>query len=175
MVGDIVGSGRVGADDAGRHDAQVPFRVAGRGQALVARHRVGGVAVGAGAVVLLAIGTKRERIPAAVSAVVLVALGFGLSYIQWTKPVGERIFVSMLQGNIDQFTKWDPEFRNENIQAYMDLMDPDKYPNVETSHLVIWPETALSDFFQQSTEDVMLPMQQWAKEAKTDVLMGGFF
>ena len=133
------------------------------------------VAVGAGALVLLVIGTKRERILAAVSAVVLVALGFGLSYIQWTKPVGERIFVSMLQGNIDQFTKWDPEFRNENIQAYMDLMDPDKYPNVETSHLVIWPETALSDFFQQSTEDVMLPMQQWAKEAKTDVLMGGFF
>ena len=133
------------------------------------------VAVGAGALVLLVIGTKRERILAAVSAVVLVALGFGLSYIQWTKPVGERIFVSMLQGNIDQFTKWDPAFRNENIQAYMDLMDPDKYPNVETSHLVIWPETALSDFFQQSTEDVMLPMQQWAKEAKTDVLMGGFF
>jgi apolipoprotein N-acyltransferase len=133
------------------------------------------VAVGAGALVLFVIGSNRERILATVSALVLVALGFGLSTIQWTQPIGERIFVSMLQGNVDQFTKWDPDFRNENIQAYMDLMDPDKYPNVETSHLVIWPETALSDFFQRSVDDVMLPMQEWSKEAKTDILMGGFF
>src|SRR5690606_31694919 len=47
VIGDVVRGGRVGADDAGRHDAHAPLGVAGRGQALVARHRVGSVAVGA--------------------------------------------------------------------------------------------------------------------------------
>jgi len=131
------------------------------------------VAVGAGALVLLVLGTLRERLIASVLTVVTVAGGFGLGQIRWTEPAGEPLFVSMLQGNVDQLTKWSREFRNDNIQAYLDLMDGDKYPNVESSHLVIWPETALADSFQQS-DDVMLPLQDWAREAKVDVLVGGF-
>lgn len=131
------------------------------------------VALGAGAGVLVLMGTLRERVIALVLVGVTVAGGFGLGQIRWTQPAGEPLFVSMLQGNVDQLTKWSPEFRNENIQAYLDLMDGDKNPNVESSHLVIWPETALADFFPQAL-DVMLPLQDWAREAKADVLVGGF-
>jgi apolipoprotein N-acyltransferase len=132
------------------------------------------VVLGAGALVLLVLGSMRERLLAAALAVLVVAGGFGLGQIRWTEPASkEPLYVSMLQGNVDQLTKWAPEFRNENIQAYLDLMDGDKYPDVETSHLVIWPETALADFFPQSL-DVLLPLQDWAREAKADLLVGGF-
>lgn len=131
------------------------------------------VALGAGAAVLVLMGTLRERVIALLLVGVTVVGGFGLGQIRWTQPAGEPLFVSMLQGNVDQLTKWSQEFRNENIQAYLDLMDGDKYPNVESSHLVIWPETALADFFPQSL-DVLLPLQDWAREAKADVLVGGF-
>ncbi|QTR44502.1 apolipoprotein N-acyltransferase [Thiothrix litoralis] len=131
------------------------------------------VALGAGALVLLVVGTSRERIIALSLTVVTVAGGFGLGQIRWTQPAGEPLYISMLQGNVDQLTKWSPEFRTDNIQAYLDLMDGDKYPNVESSHLVIWPETALSDYFPLSL-DVMLPLQQWARDAKADLLVGGF-
>jgi apolipoprotein N-acyltransferase len=131
------------------------------------------VAFGAGALVLLLLGSLRERVIAAALVAMTVAGGFGLGQIRWTQPAGEPLFVSMLQGNVDQLTKWSPDFRNENIQAYLDLMDGDKNPNVESSHLVIWPETALADFFPQAL-DVLLPLQDWAREAKADVLVGGF-
>lgn len=131
------------------------------------------VALVAGALVLLVRGTRRERVIASAFAVITATGGIGLGQIRWTQPAGEPLFVSMLQGNVDQLTKWSQEFRNENIQAYLDLMDGDRYPNVETSHVVIWPETALADSFQQSA-DVMLPLQEWAREAKVDVLIGGF-
>lgn len=133
------------------------------------------VALGAGIVLVLALGTLRERVLAAVLAVVTTAGGYGLGFVHWTQAAGEPLYVSMLQGNVDQLTKWDPAFRNENVQAYLNLMDQDKYPDVVQSHLVIWPETALADFFHFSKDDVMLPLQAWAKEAEAELLVGGFF
>ena len=133
------------------------------------------VALGAGVLVLLAVGSMKERAIAAGITLLTTAVGFGLSHVQWTSIKGEPIYVSMLQGNVDQFTKWDPAFRNDNIQAYLNLMDGDKYPNVEKSQLVIWPETALSDFFHQSRDDVLLPLQTWAADANADLLVGGFY
>lgn len=131
------------------------------------------VALGAGALVLLVLGSMRDRIIAVSLVVVAVVGGFALGQIRWTQPAGEPLYVSMLQGNVDQLTKWEPAFRNDNIQAYLDLMDPDRYPDVERSHLVIWPETALADYYPQAL-DVMLPLQDWAREAKADLLVGGF-
>jgi apolipoprotein N-acyltransferase len=133
------------------------------------------VALGAGALVLLVVGSMRER-AVAVSVVLLTTLGgFGLGHVQWTKPAGDFLYVSMLQGNVDQLTKWDPAFRTENVQAYLNLMDEEKYPDVRRSHLVIWPETALSDFFHFSKDDIMLPLQDWAKDTGSELLVGGFF
>lgn len=132
------------------------------------------VALGAGAVVLLIVGPVRERAVAGVLAVIITLGGLGLGKVSWTQPAAEPLFVSMLQGNVDQLSKWDAAYRTENIQAYMDLMDGDYYPNVERSHLVIWPETALPDSFVRSRDDVMLPLQAWARELRNEILIGGF-
>ncbi len=133
------------------------------------------VALGAGILVLLVVGSMKERIIAVSLAVVTTAGGFGLAQINWTEPAGEPLIVSMLQGNVDQLTKWEPDFRNANIQAHLDLMDAGKNPDVERSHLVIWPETALSDHFHFSRDDVLLPLQDWARESEADLLVGGFY
>ena len=133
------------------------------------------IALGAGSLLALLLCTKPVKWIAASILISTTLIGWGLGFISWTKPVGEPIFVSMLQGNVDQYTKWDPAFRNENVQAYLNLMDGDKYPDVERSHLVIWPETALSDFFHFAHDDVLLPLQDWAKEAQAELLVGGFY
>lgn len=128
------------------------------------------VAVGAGALVLVVIGERLQKLYAAVLMVGLFALGYGLSWINWTQPVGEKLFVSLIQANIPQEDKWLPEFRNEHIQKHIDLMEP----RINSSHLIIWPETAIFDTFQQSMEDVVNPLQEVFKAAETDLLMGGF-
>jgi apolipoprotein N-acyltransferase len=116
------------------------------------------------------IGERLQKLYAAVLMVGLFALGYGLSWINWTQPVGEKLFVSLIQANIPQEDKWLPEFRNEHIQKHIDLMEP----RINSSHLIIWPETAIFDTFQQSMEDVVNPLQEVFKAAETDLLMGGF-
>lgn len=133
------------------------------------------VALGAGALVVALHGHWVQRGIALSAVLTTTAGGYGLSLVNWTQPAGEPLYISTLQGNVDQLTKWDAAFRNENVQAYLDLMDGDKYPDVVNSHLIIWPETALSDFFHLSKDDVMLPLQDFAREAETDMLVGGFF
>lgn len=134
------------------------------------------VALGAGCLLLALLGSLKERIAAGAIVLVTTLGGLGLMQINWTQPVADKpLYVSMLQGNVDQLLKWDKAYRTENVQAYLDLMDYDRFPAVEHSHLVIWPETALSDFFHFSMEDVILPLQEWARESKTDALIGGFY
>lgn len=132
------------------------------------------VALGSGALVLFLIGNKAQRVAAISVVFITTFVGLGLSQIRWVSAAGEPLYISMLQGNIDQNVKWVPEYRNTNIQTHFDLMHPDVYPDVERSHLVIWSETALSDYFLRAT-DVLYPLQDWANESGADVLVGGFF
>lgn len=133
------------------------------------------VALGAGMLVLLVVGSMKERVIAGVLAVVTTLGGLGLAQINWTKPAGDPMIVSMLQGNVSQLTKWDKAYRSANIQAYLDLMNADNFPDVERSHLVIWPETALPDFYHFAKDDVLVPLQGWAQDSGTDLLVGGFY
>ncbi len=128
------------------------------------------VALGAGALVLVMIGSRLQKSYAVLVIAGLFAVGYGLGLIHWTKPTGEKLFVSLIQANIAQEDKWLSEFRNEHIQKHIDLMEP----RINTSHVIIWPETAIFDTFQQSMDDVVKPLQEVFKTAETDLLMGGF-
>ena len=128
------------------------------------------VALGAGAVVLLALGTQRERLIAVSLLLVSMALGFGLGWIQWTKPVGDKLYVSMIQANIKQEEKWDQSLNVTHVQKHLDMMER----HMENSHVIIWPETAIADTFQQSMNDLILPLQQNFATQENDLLVGGF-
>jgi apolipoprotein N-acyltransferase len=72
-----------------------------------------------------------------VFALIWVA-GSYLSFINWTKPVGKPIQVSLVQGNIAQDLKWSAD----QIQPTLD-----KYARLTQAHwdskIVIWPESAI--------------------------------
>ncbi len=128
------------------------------------------VALGAGALVLLVTGKSRERIAALCVLLLTTAIGFGLGLIQWTKPHGEPLYVSLIQGNIAQEEKWVPAQRSDHIRKHWELMSD----YVSKSDLVIWPETAIPDTFQRSMEDVILPLQAITTELGNGLLVGGF-
>jgi apolipoprotein N-acyltransferase len=128
------------------------------------------VALGAGALVLLVMGGIRERTTAVSVLVLTTAIGFGLGLIQWTKPHGEPLYVSLIQGNIAQEEKWVPALRSDHIRKHWELMSD----YVSKSDLVIWPETAIPDTFQRSMEDVILPLQEISTDLGNNLLVGGF-
>lgn len=69
----------------------------------------------------------------------LMVTGYFLKSVPWTTPTGEKLYISLIQGNLSQNEKFIPELRNEHIQKQIDMtMYPEEQSPLETSHIVIW-------------------------------------
>lgn len=69
-----------------------------------------------------------------------------LNNIQWTVPSTRgAIEVALVQGNIDQNEKWQPQYRQKFLELYYNLT-----LDVQTSGLVVWPETAVPVLYRYS-------------------------
>jgi apolipoprotein N-acyltransferase len=128
------------------------------------------LAVAAGAALLLLLFLAREgsRRMAAVSALALFWFaGWGLNTVQWTKPVGERLSVVLIQGNIPQERKW----KIEQLRPTLDLYIDHTLANWG-SDLIIWPETAMPAFRHQLEADVIQPLSEVARGQQSQLLIG---
>jgi apolipoprotein N-acyltransferase len=114
------------------------------------------------------------RVLPALLGVVIAMSAWGLSHINWTSPVGKPFTASVLQGNISQNEKLDPDNLDAMIALYQDMTQ-----KAWNSDLIVWPETALFATFNNHMDTVILPLQQSHQSTpgardKT-LLIGGFF
>ncbi len=81
-------------------------------------------------------------------ATVILLTGYGLSQIQWTKDIGPAQKIVVLQGNIDQATKWTQAgYRNaRDYYIGQTLAHPD-------ADIIVWPETAVPGFWRRFYEE----------------------
>ena len=78
-----------------------------------------------------------------------------------------KIF-SVIQGNIDQTIKWDPKYTRASEKKYLNLsLSQAKYQ----PDLIIWPETALTFYFQKKGSNSN-KIKQFIRVSKTDFLIG---
>lgn len=93
--------------------------------------------------------------------------GQGLKTIDWTQAVGEPIKTAIMQGNVPQHIKWNPEQLVNTLALYQ------KTTQAYWDHdLVVWPENALPAFYHQLENFYLNPLQQLALKNKTDILLG---
>ena len=98
---------------------------------------------------------------------VLWAGGLGLQQLPWTRPAGEPIRVSLLQGNIPQAEKWLREMREPSVQLYLEMTG-----SVPDSRIVVWPETAVPAFDSDVESTLLAPLHRLLQEQRRDVLLG---
>lgn len=111
---------------------------------------IGSLGLGFLAVFIAALLTASWRRPAPlVTVLVLLAVGFALRGAAWTEPVGEPLKVSLLQGNIPQDLKWNPERLPLSLETYQKLALAAPAP------LVVLPETAIPLFFDDIPRDLL--------------------
>jgi len=97
---------------------------------------------------------NKKTLTAAVSAVlgvILLNYGYGIYRLQETETLAATatsLKVRMVQGNIDQSVKWNPQYQRETIGAYTSLSEAGGV----RPELVVWPETAFPAFFQDENE-----------------------
>ncbi|MES2407913.1 MAG: apolipoprotein N-acyltransferase [Pseudomonadota bacterium] len=111
---------------------------------------------------VLALGRMRFVLMAAI----LWVGGWGLSQIHWTQPIGAPLAVSLLQGNIPQDMKWQPEKVVDTLRDYRAMVadSPGK--------LIILPETAIPVFYDQVPASYLNDLAETARAHGGDVLVG---
>jgi apolipoprotein N-acyltransferase len=102
-------------------------------------------------------------------AVPLIAIwitGFGLQHIQWTQPSGERVTVSLLQGNISQDMKWRADQIVNAMETYGRLaLD-------SSSRLIITPEISIPLSRGEVPSRYLTELARHARQNDGDILVG---
>lgn len=103
----------------------------------------------------------------AIMAGVALLTSFGLSHVQWGQATGEKLSVSLLQGNIPQDLKWQAQFRDQSLQIYYELSQSEWGRD-----LVVWPESAIPFFQDDVSQQFLEPVAQEARQAGSTWITG---
>jgi apolipoprotein N-acyltransferase len=111
----------------------------------------------------------RERRRAGVLLLPALAWGAGawLDHQQWSSPRGDAITVSLVQGNVAQEDKWQPENMQETLTRYAEMTF-----NGTHSDVYVWPETAIPAFYDQVDESYIPFLQEQLEEQGATMLTG---
>jgi apolipoprotein N-acyltransferase len=116
---------------------------------------------------LLVVLWMKRQLPYAIAFLVIWMAGDRLKTVEWTLPIGEPIKVTMIQGNIPQAIKWNPEQLYKTLALYEARTEQNW-----DSDLIIWPENAVTVFYHQAEEYFLSPLAQKAKQNQTNILLG---
>ena len=122
------------------------------------------VALSSGLLVLVA--QKHTSKVAVMAFVTLWVSGALLKQIEWSKPQGVPISVALLQGNIAQDMKWQPEVAQQTLDQYLEMIVS------ANGQLIITPETALPILSNQIPDEYLTRIKTHAQENHGDVLIG---
>lgn len=96
----------------------------------------------------------------------MVFMSSTLVNINWTQAEGNPITVSLVQGNIPQQIKWDPDYLKMTLDRYAQLSE-----NHWQSQIVVWPEAAIPLLLQNASEFIK-NLDQKAKQNHTTFITG---
>ncbi len=112
------------------------------------------------------ISNTNKRLPVVVLLAVIWLVCWGLTVINWTKPQGKPISVSLIQGNIPQSVKWNPNQITTTLTRYRNLT----LQNIH-QRIIIWPEAAIPIWYSQA-QQFILPLAATLKKSGTALLTG---
>ncbi|WP_018604751.1 apolipoprotein N-acyltransferase [Uliginosibacterium gangwonense] len=106
--------------------------------------------------------------PVVALLVVLVA-GGGLRWVAWTQPQGKPIEVALLQTNIPQDLKWQPEQLMQWLNLNYSMVDKQ-----QQARLVVLPETTLPLLIEHLPQGYLDAMRESVAKHGADLIFGVF-
>jgi len=120
------------------------------------------------AVDAFASATPRRALAWLAMMAAISAAGLLVGLPTWTLPVGEPVTVSLVQGNVTQDLKFDPEFRPRTFELYTELVAASR------GRLVVLPESAFPVFAGEMPEQVLLDLVRSVVARDGDIMVGLF-
>ncbi len=120
----------------------------------------------AGLLVIVVTDSGEARVAGGVALAVAFGLGQLLKQIEWTSPHGAPLKVALLQGNIPQDLKFQPDRYAMTLSIYKRLIEASK------GQLIVLPETAIPRFLDAVDPSYLKDIGRTAVERRADVLIG---
>ncbi|MFW5487603.1 MAG: apolipoprotein N-acyltransferase [Desulfovibrio sp.] len=97
-----------------------------------------------------------------------VVLVFGYQTID-NLPKGKSATACVVQGNIDQSLKWDPQYQNGTVERYITLSEGAVAK--QKTDFIVWPETALP-FYLQDINSLGSAVRTFVREKQVPLVTG---
>ena len=126
------------------------------------------LAFAAALLAMIAVKGRQSALPAGVgvAALVVLVVVFPAGKL-WTQPVGAPLSVALIQGNVPQLTRWNPDKVRDHIAGHLRLSEP--FWGVD---LLIWPENAIPAFAQMLPDELLPALARKGMETGSDLLTG---
>ena len=109
----------------------------------------------------------RIALLATTASLIIPALIYGHTII--SQPIiGNKVKISLVQGNIEQVRKWDPKHARDIMQTYAALTEE---ASKDQPALIVWPETATPGAINLNPK-LQLELREIVKKAGTYLLLG---
>ncbi|MGA2551354.1 MAG: apolipoprotein N-acyltransferase [Burkholderiaceae bacterium] len=124
------------------------------------------------AAALATLARNRPPRAGAVRLVLIVTLlgfplaGLGLAHVTWSHPVGEPLRVRLLQGDIAQDVKFEPEHFDSTVATYLRLLE--SHP----ADLIVLPETAIPIFLNDVPDALVERLRDDARRLHAAIAFG---
>jgi apolipoprotein N-acyltransferase len=122
------------------------------------------VALSAG---LIIVSWQQRYRPAMAGLLAVWLAGPALNLLDWTQPTGEPVKTAIIQGNVPQQIKWEPEQLVNTLVLYQKITEQHW-----DADLIVWPENALPAFYHQLNEFYLKPLAQQARQHNSDIVLG---
>jgi apolipoprotein N-acyltransferase len=110
--------------------------------------------------------TRSAKLNLLAAFLVLWLAGGLLKLVEWTTPVGKPISVALLQGNISQSLKWEPEVAERTLLQYLTMAE------ASDAKLIVMPETALPILSSEMAPELAARLRSHAIKNQGDILVG---
>ncbi|NOR51219.1 MAG: apolipoprotein N-acyltransferase, partial [Gammaproteobacteria bacterium] len=100
--------------------------------------------------------------------VLLFVSGQILSSIEWTEPTGRDLSVALVQGNIEQQTKWSRKGVQQRLNRYTEMTRP----LLGQYELIVWPENSITQFYDRLERRFFKPLALRAKKKGSEIVLG---
>lgn len=115
---------------------------------------------------------ESKTLPSLALLAVIFSLSFATRFLHFVQIDEEKqpLVVSLVQGNIEQKMKWDPQHFHYSVQTYEQLIKP----LLGKSELIILPESALPALENQIT-NIFKALDQVASQSGSEIIIGTLY
>ncbi|RUO21208.1 apolipoprotein N-acyltransferase [Aliidiomarina iranensis] len=114
----------------------------------------------------LALTILRKRLEWLFVPVIIFSLAWFAPRFSTIQPSGETITVALVQGNVEQELKWNPEQQWPNLQTYLALTE-----GYYDHDLIVWPESAIT-YIEPHAQQQLAALDQRLLAEETTLISG---